>query len=404
MAMQEFLASFAVEIDESGVRRLQEILEENRELAESLATAFQAAKSALAEFVSEAADVELPFENLFSRQGDVEQPSENLFSQRGNIEQPSENQVSRRGEAERQGKVATEAISGAVASFNEEVVLPVSLDLSKANQELQAFKNSDAMRLRLTGDASAVAAAANTALDSIKEAYSGTTLSINEEVVLPVSLDLSKANQELRAFKNSDVTRLRLTGDASAVVAAANTALASIKAAYSGTTLSISAKIDTPAGVPASAGGGAAASAGNGASGNATQAAPSGTVVSGSGLLRSSTGGRFTRSTTTEVAEDGQTEYIIPIQKETIAVPLIRQMMGEMSDSAKEAVMPDFSGISVNLGTLDAPTVNTSAGANVQAPVNITVNAGAMQAEAVGRSVYDLAERYLLRTLKGATS
>ena len=319
MAMQEFLASFAVEIDESGVRRLQEILEENRELAESLASAFQAAKSALAEFVSEAADVELPFENLFSRQGDVEQPSAEQKGQSFYVPQ----------EWNKKGRPSVpEAISGAVASFNEEVVLPVSLDLSKANQELQAFKNSDATKLRLTGDASAVAAAANTALDSIKAAYSGTTLSINEEVVLPVSLDLTKANQELRAFKNSDVTRLRLTGDASAVVAAANTALASIKAAYSGTTLSISAKIDTPAGVSASAGGGTAASAGNGTSGNATQSAPSGAVVSGSGLLRSSTGGRFTRSTTTEVAEDGQTEYIIPIQKETIAVPLIRQMMG----------------------------------------------------------------------------
>jgi hypothetical protein len=97
MAMQEFLASFAVEIDESGVRRLQEILEENQELAESLASAFQAAKSALAEFAAEVANVELPFENLFSWQGDVEQPSENLFSQRENVEQPSENQVSRRG-------------------------------------------------------------------------------------------------------------------------------------------------------------------------------------------------------------------------------------------------------------------------------------------------------------------
>ena len=325
MAMQEFLASFAVEIDESGVRRLQEILEENRELAESLASAFQAAKSALAEFAAEAANVELPFENLFSRQGDAEQPSEN--------------QVSRRGEAERQGKIATEAISGAVASFNEEVVLPVSLDLSKANQELQAFKNSDATKLRLTGDASAVAAAANTALDSIK-------------------------------------------------------------AAYSGTTLSISAKIDTPAGVSASAGGGAATSVGNGTSGNATQSAPSGTVVSGSGLLRSSTGGRFTRSTTTEVAEDGQTEYIIPIRKETIAVPLIRQMMGELSDSAKEAVMPDFSGISVNLGTLDAPVASPAPAANDQAPVNITVNPAAAQPEAVARSVYNLAERYLVKTLK----
>ena len=34
MADQEFLASFAVDIDEAGVARLQTILSENRELAE----------------------------------------------------------------------------------------------------------------------------------------------------------------------------------------------------------------------------------------------------------------------------------------------------------------------------------------------------------------------------------
>ena len=34
MASQEFLASFAVDIDEGGVSRLQQVLEENRELAE----------------------------------------------------------------------------------------------------------------------------------------------------------------------------------------------------------------------------------------------------------------------------------------------------------------------------------------------------------------------------------
>ena len=39
MASQEFLASFAVEIDEGGVTRLQSILEQNRELADSVAAA-----------------------------------------------------------------------------------------------------------------------------------------------------------------------------------------------------------------------------------------------------------------------------------------------------------------------------------------------------------------------------
>ena len=36
MADQEFLASFGVDVDESGVSRLQQILTENRTLAERL--------------------------------------------------------------------------------------------------------------------------------------------------------------------------------------------------------------------------------------------------------------------------------------------------------------------------------------------------------------------------------
>ena len=44
---QEFLASFAVDIDEGGVNRLQRILESNRELAEKLAAAFDAARASM---------------------------------------------------------------------------------------------------------------------------------------------------------------------------------------------------------------------------------------------------------------------------------------------------------------------------------------------------------------------
>ena len=43
MADQQFLASFGVDIDESGVSRLQKILAENRTLAESLSASFDAA-------------------------------------------------------------------------------------------------------------------------------------------------------------------------------------------------------------------------------------------------------------------------------------------------------------------------------------------------------------------------
>ena len=53
MAMQEFLASYAVEVDESGAKRLQEVLESNREMAQTLAGAFEAARGALSSLSSE---------------------------------------------------------------------------------------------------------------------------------------------------------------------------------------------------------------------------------------------------------------------------------------------------------------------------------------------------------------
>ena len=45
--MQEFLASFAVDIDESGVNRLQLILDQNREMAEKVSAAFDQARASM---------------------------------------------------------------------------------------------------------------------------------------------------------------------------------------------------------------------------------------------------------------------------------------------------------------------------------------------------------------------
>ena len=171
----------------------------------------------------------------------------------------------------------------------------------------------------------------------------------------------TSVTEALNGLKTSGALNLRLTADASAVVASAMTALASIKAAYSGTTLSIAAKVSGVGGD------------GNGSNGGITSKA--------SGLMMS-TGGRFTRRTRAEVAEDGQTEYIIPIQKEGTAVPMIRQMLSEMSSSARAGV----------LGSGGSKSV-------VSAPVNITVNSSGNQAEAIGRSVYNLTENYLVRNL-----
>ena len=49
---QEFLASFAVDIDEAGVSRLQKILRDNRDLAGQVAVAFDTARKAMEDLFS----------------------------------------------------------------------------------------------------------------------------------------------------------------------------------------------------------------------------------------------------------------------------------------------------------------------------------------------------------------
>ena len=78
MADQQFLASFGVDIDESGVSRLQKILAENRTLAESLSSAFDTASESVKAFREEVA-TDLP--TLFSGSG-YGNVTENLFLNR----------------------------------------------------------------------------------------------------------------------------------------------------------------------------------------------------------------------------------------------------------------------------------------------------------------------------------
>ena len=49
-----------------------------------------------------------------------------------------------------------------------------------------------------------------------------------------------------------------------------------------------------------------------------------------------------------------------------------------------------------------APVITQNTHSSVEAPVSIQVTAAGSDPEAVGRSIYDVAEQYLLRTLKGA--
>ena len=275
MADQEFLASFGVEIDETGLLRLQEALTKNRALADDLAGAFDRAQEAMKGFFDALSSMSMP-----------------------------------------------------------------TLDFGSGG---------------IAGEAS-------------------------HELNIPFSLDMTKANRELNAFFKEAGKNLKLTADASGVLSAGQSALNRLRSLYSSTTLSVRANVQT--------------------------SSTSGGGINLNTMLKAATGGRFTRPQQVEIAEDGDPEYVIPVKKEGIAVPLLRQLIGELSASARESLqggsLGGLSGMLSSVAGATAPTVNQTNNNSVQAPVSIQVTASGSDPEAVGRSVYNVAEQYLLRTLKGA--
>ncbi len=307
MADQEFLASFAVELDEAGIARLQSVLAENTALADSLAAAFGAASASLHAF---AEDLGLLPD----------------FSGRG---------------------VVTESLNGLGG-------LSLGLDLSQAFSDYERFTALVKQPIALKASAAGITSAARTALNSVRSLFAA-----------PVTLHV-KAEQE---------------------------------------------------------GGG--------------------TDPGGGTPVKMSAGGRFSRPTEVQVAEDGDAEYIIPVKKEERAVPLLRRLLSELSPAARKEIGNYESAIAVtqikdldscSMGVMNRAEArmtpqefrmkNEAAGnilsgspaagqvlsivtrdaRTVSAPVSIQVHASGADPKQIGQSLYSVTERYLLRTLESAFS
>ena len=231
------------------------------------------------------------------------------------------------------------------------------------------------------------------------EGNGNVTESLGGDSGLKLDLDLSAADKSLEKFLKKASQPVRLSADASSVVSAGQSAYDSIKNIFS-TPITVKAEADTSAVSSGTSGGG----------GSTTPA-------------KMSSGGRFSSPTAVEVAEDGGTEYIIPVRREGRAVPLLRQLLSELSPGARESVvgaavlpvsglpsggenggaplvspagLPALSGFSA-LAPAVPVTQNTR---NVSAPVTINVRAAGSDPERIGSSVYDAAERYLQRALE----
>lgn len=133
-----------------------------------------------------------------------------------------------------------------------------------------------------------------------------------------------------------------------------------------------------------------------------------GTQVSPLGTKKNAWGGRYDRPITTEVAEDGGTEYIIPLSKPARAFALIKQMLGEMGSAATQRLMTDMGLGMAGTNGANAATISSAASGatinnnyNISAPVTIQVTASGADAKEIGTTAYNAAERQLIRSLKG---
>lgn len=125
-------------------------------------------------------------------------------------------------------------------------------------------------------------------------------------------------------------------------------------------------------------------------------------------LQKNAWGGRYDRPITTEVAEDGGTEYIIPLSKPARAFALIKQMLGEMGSAATQRLMTDMGLGMAGTNGANAATISSAASGatinnnyNISAPVTIQVTASGADAKEIGTTAYNAAERQLIRSLKG---
>ena len=413
---QEFLASYAVDIDETGVARLQKILDDNRDKAKQVADAFSGADTAISRLFSSG------FTSL----------AENLRSLFFGASSGEPASASRGTSASSQAAgTASAAPSGTALSSN--LFSEGMKNLSDMKTSLQTYLTTTGATAagtdrnetgRRTGEIASYLSSISAAVSRIAGGATGgegsggggpTGGSIGS-ASMAVNLDLTWANAAISAFMANASSRFRLTADASGVVSAASSALDRIRSMFSSTTLNVKTKVGTD-----------------------TDASKSGTNI----RLPQSTGGRFSTPTDVQVADP---EYIIPFKKEAIAVPLLKNLLSELSSQARESILgassrnptasastsrpsaadlsnlpgaplsahatsiPNLSALSLSLtDALSAPTapalsVSQTTNNTVDAPVTINVTATGSDPESLGRSVYDIAQRYQLRTLKGVFS
>lgn len=276
MALQEFLASYAVKVDEDGARRLQRILEQNRTAGAELAGVFSSARDALAALkkeLSETAGLKNALEGLLS----------------GSSRLPS---GAARGAAA--GAAASAAVPAGQVGRAGVSSLAFRADFAAADESLTAFrKRAEAEKPKLSVNTTGITSSVSSAMTTVRNMLA--SVRIDLPVTVTPHLDASALNREMSNLPNNW-------------------------------------NVNLPSGNNGSS------PSGNTSPGNSSPSANSGRDRSGNTISRLGIGGRVNQPTLAMIAEEGKPEYVIPTGNESRAVPLLQSLFSELSESARSTV------------------------------------------------------------------
>ena len=357
---QEFLASFGVQIDEAGVNRLQAVLAQNREMAEKVSEAFGKAYESIQNFLGISS-------GNTDEAGRTVHPASPLDDIEGYIEEEEE--------LTRTQTATEEAILREIGLLNDRTNRGYILDsfvYNAAGAAAHHFTLTGPSREEygLTGDNPTVADR-DRYRQFYKEAY-GLFSDAKDEAfhIMEEALAAETAGLDTTAYTERIVESLRQP-------------LEQIRELYD----SYGFDYDDPR-----------------------------SLIETDFTEANEELDAFLKKTSEPVPLKGDTSEMLSAARS--ALSYIRNLFASASATMRVNVEIATSGKSGSSGTpglsttsdllssaptISAPVVSGNSSTSVQAPVTINVSSSGASAEAIGQSVYNTAEQYLLRTLQGAT-
>ena len=409
MALQEFLASYAVQVDEDGARRLQRILDQNRLSARELSSAFSAAYSSLVALKKELSDAS-GLKNVLSALSTSAAASSRLPASLAS------------GGASGSAGVASLASTSSLSGGKS--VLSVSADLSAAEEALASFRTKiEAERPRLSVNPSGITAAVSSAIAQIRSMMASVRITV--PVTAKASLDTSSLKTSVSVGGSSGSG----SGSSTSTSAGGSTSSSSLVSSGSMIKLGIGGRVSSPT---------LAMIAEEGApeyvipTDNDSRAVPllrsllqelsisaKRTVLNEFQSGEEAVSGTVSSLPHASVSSSSPSKETLSSSAPIFSLPSIppddspslpASGLSGFADLAGLSALPDtlsslrsaFSDLAsaARETMLPATSVAAPAAPSVQAPVNIHISTNGSQPEALAQSIYDVTQRSLMKTLR----